>query len=207
MKNYNDVFELKEEIARKIDAAYSKGYDTAYEDRKIEEEFDEDRAKAIEEAYQKGLDDAWKYAEKITGCTYARRTEILGAYAHPCDVFAVFTPQGVIEKINEYEEKHKKMCDNCTHVEECNVRDITTSDCIGYVPKSEEIKVGDEVYLASLAGCYPRMVLSFYTDEQGRKAVTVLPQGAVDTQPVSNLQKTGRHFDIQSILNKMKEEN
>ena len=73
---------------------------------------------------------------------------------------------------------------------------------------TDEIIVGDEVYLSSLSKDYPRVVLSLYTENDGlgQKARTMLAGGTIDIKPVSELKRTGKYFSqISEILKQMGE--
>lgn len=115
MKNYNDIFGLKDDISRIVNSVYDQGYDKAYHDRQIEEQFDEDKAIEIEEAYQKGLNDTWKCVQKICSMITPTREKVFGT-GPLADILDSYSASEAMAKIKEYEEQ-----------------------------VDEEIKVGDEV--------------------------------------------------------------
>ena len=176
-KNYNDIYDDKEAMARFLDTIYSKGYDKAYEDCQIGE--DEDRAKAIEEAYQKGLNDAWECAKKIClhcddgGYSHKELRDILTESSWE-DIFKQLSVSEVVAKIKDYEEKKKA---------------------------DDEIKVGDEVMVDE------RCMIVLGVDSGEWKQLWCPSSGLVhDNIYTAEMTKTGRHFDIQSLLNQMEGE-
>lgn len=184
MKMHNDVFGEKDDIIRIINRVYDRAYDKGYRDRQIEEEFDEDREKAIKEAYQKGLDDAWKCAKKISlHCND-------GGYSHKelRDIFAESSWEDVIKhmsvseaiaKVKEYEEKQKA--------------DKEKAD--------DEIKVGDEVMVDE------RRMIVLGIDSAEWRQLWCPSTGFVHSNITTlEMTKTGRHFDIQNLLDQIKDE-
>lgn len=179
MKNYNDIVGQQTDISRLVELVYSKGYDKAYNDRKIEEEFDEDREKAIKEAYQKGLDDAWGCAKKIAltasdGGFSIAQLRIIFDEGFVADIVSKYSASEAIAKIKEYEEKKKA---------------------------DEEIKVGDEI--ANTNGY--TAIVTYIHDE---KCIDIMWHDGSCGRflPRKSFEKTGRHFDIQNILDQMKDE-
>ena len=67
--------------------------------------------------------------------------------------------------------------------------------------KDEEIKVGDEVYLFNSS--YKHVVI--YIDVEADIANIISSSGNNTTVSPSILHKTGKHYDIKSILNQLKE--
>lgn len=73
---------------------------------------------------------------------------------------------------------------------------------------TDEIKIGDEVYLSSLNEKYARVVLSTYitSDSIGWLARTMLPSGSIEVVPTSCLKRTGRNFSqIAEVQKQLKE--
>lgn len=171
MKNYNDIYDAKQEMCTMMDTAYSKGYDKAYKDRQIEEQFDEDRVIAIEEAYQKGLDDAWECANRIVaqpsdGGFSITQLGLIFSQASVASVLSKYSASEAIDKIKEYEYKEKKKAD-------------------------DEIKVGDEVMVDE------RRMLVLGVDSGGWKQLWCPSSGLVyDNIATSEMTKTGKHLTI-----------
>ena len=125
--------------------------------------------------YQRGLDDAWEAARKIGHC------KLWGDYTKDtgkpsvCAVAVLdhYTAYEAIEKLKAYEEKQKT--DN-------------------------EIKVGDEVETKDGKRF---IVTTFGSGFDGDIAVGVCADGFGLGVDLKELCKTGRHFDISSILKEM----
>ena len=177
MKMHNDIFGLKDDISRIVNSVYDTGYDKGYHDRQIEEEFDEDREKAIKEAYQNGLYDAWECAQRIWNMVSFARDKIFDT-ENLGDIFDSYSPSKAIAKIKEYEEKFKA--------------------------DAEKIKVGDEVFVG-ISQINPGIVTRLPTADF-KKCSVVWEDGSVGDWTVSDLRKTGKHYDIQSIFDQMKNE-
>ena len=205
-KNYNDVFELKEEIVRKIDTAYSKGYGAGYKDRSIEIEFDED----VQKAYQKGLNDAWECARKVhlsideDGLSIEVLQRLFGTVG-PVNVLRNFSASEAVAKIKEYEDKknHTKCekCGNWDNVANC----CRLDDCVQYSqfePKEDdEIKVGDEVMHIEKGN------IRIVTKIVDKNYVNYIDSdGTVGYIDPTVYKKTGRHYDIQGLFDQMKNE-
>lgn len=180
MKNYNDIYDMKQEVCGMIDTAYSKGYDKAYNDRKIEEEFDEDRAKAINEAYQKGLGDAWECVQKIWNMIAPTRDKVFGTEPL-ADILESYSASEAIAKVKEYEEKKKAD-------EEKEKAD-------------REIKVGDEITDSS-GNRGVVVALLEYDDFR-----VLWLDGTVSIANTLYEKKTGRHFDIPNLFEQMRGDN
>lgn len=174
MKMHNDIFGLKDDISRIVNRVYDIGYDKGYRDRQIEEQFDDDREKAIEKAYQKGLSDAWECAQRIWNMVPFARDKIFDT-ENLGDIFDSYSASEAIAKIKEYEEKFKA---------------------------DDEIKVGDEVFVAISQinlGIVTRLPTADF-----KKCSVMWEDGSVGDWTVSDLRKTGKHYDIQSIFDQMK---
>lgn len=130
-----------------------------------------------EHGTNKGLDDAWECARKIA----LRKDEARNAFHDiaPVKVFEEYSASEAIAKIKEYEEKQK----------------------------TEDIKVGDEVYI--IMENYPSIVTCIFSESglDNPKAVHITGNGKYAVTPCSQLHKTGRHFDqIAEVLEQLKEE-
>lgn len=142
-----------------------------------------------DEAYQRGLDDAWEAARKIFGYEIDGGIPLneigkVFGYAEDAifctaDIIRHNTAQEAIEKLKAYEEKQKA---------------------------DDEIKVGDEVISLRKNGevieDMPPWIVTYETkySYQGLDAC-----GLLHNNPKDRARKTGRHFDIQKILEEMKE--
>lgn len=173
MKNYNDIVGQQTDISRLVELVYSKGYDKAYNDRKIEEEFDEDRAKAINEAYQNGLNDAWECAKKIVlHCND-------GGYSHKelRDIFTESSWEDIVKHMSAFEAIAK--------IKEYEVKKKA----------DDEIKVGDEVMVDE------RCMIVLGIDSGKWKHLWCPSNGFTYNDILtSEMTKTGRHFDIQNMF-------
>ena len=137
-----------------------------------------------DEAYQRGLDDAWEAARKIAEMWETIDNddllEIFGVTARigESTIGALFekqTASEAIAKLKAYEEKQKA---------------------------DDEIKVGDEVTHKSDSVVWKAVCIQI--DGDGRHMNLMGHTGAVGYYPVEDFKKTGRHFDIASILEDMR---
>lgn len=133
----------------------------------------------IDEAYQRGLNDAWEAARKIWEYGTTTLREIFGEGIMRMDYFMKFTASECIEKIRRYEKAQK-----------------------------EEIKVGDEVK----SGNEKYIVLQKYLNNIDESMVVLFNRrdGEIDKWHLYNgngaiFEKTGRHYEIAEVLQKMKE--
>lgn len=140
--------------------------------------------KQVDEAYQRGLDDAWEAARKIVYMwTRMGNDEILAIFGITerighSTIHSLFGKQTVNEamlKLEAYEEKQKA---------------------------DDEIKVGDEVYLKD-EGINGGKGLILRIDNE---TCTVMwaKNGSAGLWYADKFVKTGRHFDIDKILEEMK---
>lgn len=180
INNYLSILEglLRFDNQKKVDEAYWRGYDKGYADKTNNDEVGKELAKDI---YQRGLNDAWETARKIVfspdkgGMSASDLFAIFG-FANIELIFRNNSVSEAIEKMKAYEEKQKA---------------------------NDEIKVGDEV--------------AFHHDDRPDTVVVVTyigQDGFIDGMDGRGTQyahknptkwtKTGRHFDIQSILEEMK---
>ena len=137
----------------------------------------------LEAEYQRGLNDAWEAARKIADMWETMDNEDLletfGVTARigESTIGAVFKKQIANEAMLEleaYEEKQKA---------------------------DDEIKVGDEVKHKSNSATWTAVCIQI--DGDGRHMNLMGHTGAVGYYPVDDFKKTGRHFDIDKILEEM----
>ena len=169
MKNYNDIYDDKESMARFLDTIYSKGYDRARDDCEI----------AIKEAYQNGLNDAWVCAKLIVlpctdgGMDCDTLQDVFNANTWQ-KVLMSHSASEAVAKIKEHKEKLKA---------------------------DKEIKIGDEVLVDE------RHMIVLGIDSGGWKQLWCPSNGSTyDNITTSEMTKTGKHFDIQSIIDQMNDE-
>ena len=130
------------------------------------------------EAYQRGLDDAWDAARKIALMDTETSENVTG-YFGLFSIMENLTPMQAIEKLKAYKEKQKEEAE-------------------------DEIKVGDEVAFHHDDGRPDTVVVVTYIGQDGfidgmdgRGAQYVCKNPTKWT-------KTGRHFDIEKILEDMR---
>ena len=159
-------------------AEYQRGLE---EGKKAFDLLDEER----DAEYQRGLNDAWEAARKIFGyemdggIPIAEIGKVFG-YAEDAlfctaDIIRHNTATEAIEKLKAYEEKQKA---------------------------EDEIKVGDEVVVTDRGTKY--VVVSFGEYFKEKTACGFGADGVWYGNEFSKLRKTGRHFDIASILEEMR---
>ena len=132
-----------------------------------------------DEAYQRGLEDAWEAAKKLSWTEkYGGYGECLDKVFDRTDSFDFFDylPSEAIAKLKAYEEKQKA---------------------------EDEIRVGDEVtYLQSGANF---VVTHLWKNNHGEMGVGGFNGDCSAFSATFNkVKKTGRHFDIASILEEMR---
>lgn len=178
-KDYSVLDELTPKTVELHRAIFDKGYEQGVNDGSL------DVKMRVEGAYEKSLNDAWDCAKKIVcdksqnGYSLYTLKEIFGTTSIS-DIFSNFSPSEAITRIKEYEEKQKQ-ADN-------------------------EIKVGDEVYI--VMENYPSVVTCIFSENglDSPKAVHITQSGRYTVTPLSQLHKTGRHFDqIAEVLEQLKE--
>lgn len=183
---------MKRQAQELIDQAYQKGSKAGYEEG-FKNGFDEGVShpdiNIIEEWIDKGRSEAWEAARTIIDfwfnvahCDPNNFAKLFGIDAHLGDhvfekLFEQFTASEAIEKLRAYEEQ-----------------------------KDAEIKVGDEVYLIDKN--HTRVVTCIFCENGDyKKAVQITESGKWVVDKISELQKTGRHFDaIEEVLKKMQED-
>jgi len=132
--------------------------------------------KKIDASYQEGLNDAWEAARTLWNTP--NRKEIFGHTTFNT-VLTTLTAQETIEKIRQYEQE-----------------------------KDAEIKVGDEVIPHHItADSTPVIVTRKWKDDYNQDAIhTIGYDGRTNCFLEEHVKKTGRHFEIAEVLEKMREE-
>lgn len=182
-KDYSVLEGMERDSVSKMRTAFDKGYKQGYETGVATQGFvdgytEEEVERREKEAYQKGLEKAWETAKYIVSLTGndVKRREIIGDCA-AWYAFTHYTASEVIANIEAYEQKQKQ----------------------------GEIKVGDEVYL--IDECHPRVVTCITKiNGENPTAVQFTESGRWVADDVTELHKTGRHFDqIEEVLKALKE--
>ena len=140
---------------------------------------DEETKQSVDEAYQRGLEDAWEAARKLFSSMADSDIE----KAFPTEwnsggfnALMNLQPQEAIEKLKAYEEKQKV---------------------------DDKIEVGDEVNW--LGDCFI-VTRIFQSRTQKEQCDGIDDDGCVYRDILmDDLEKTGRHFDIEKILEEMRE--
>ena len=136
----------------------------------------DDVQKQVDEAYQRGLEDAWEAARKIVRMPEGDLLNIFTeCYSAVCTALQVLLKYDASEAIEKLKAYEEKQ------------------------KADGEIKVGDEVIYNGTTKC---LVVRPETDE--RYAVLIDGNGYHYSADHRECKKTGRHFDIQSILEEMR---
>ena len=157
-----DIEKVREEV-------YRQGYDAACKDIDIKSK--------INAAYRKGLDDAWEAVKKLARMNTDTSESITGQFGLH-NIMHNLTAYEAIKKIRQYEQKEK----------------ITKGDVV-------RLKSAPEVE-----------ILVTYADEEyvGGMALTEVDDSCkigdqyTDIR-IHKVEKTGRHYEIAEVLQKMKE--
>lgn len=170
------------EIMKEYDDAF-KGISvySVSEDKKLMVDFVaieelEDAQKEIDEAYQRGLDDAWEAARKIVKMPDTPYWGVFGEYKN--DLFRKITASEAIEKLKTYEEKQKA---------------------------DDEIKVGDEVNWDGDNYIVTYINIDIDTSEVKDYDLMMWDGSVVDHVKKCSFVKTGKRYDIDKILEEMRE--
>ena len=129
-------------------------------------------------AYQRGLDDAWEAARKIALMDTETSENVTG-YFGLFRIMENLTPMQAIDKLKAYEEKQKA---------------------------DDEIKVGDEVE-HTVSGYTSKAIFleKINDDEDWYKCLFWTGCGVtILSYPKRQFKRTGRHFDIDKILEEMR---
>jgi hypothetical protein len=168
--------EIRDELEKQAyQRGYKEAYDTAYADA---EEIYESGKRAM---YQKGLKDAWECARKIvlpgdvSGIYLADLEEIFDRSSLQ-DVIKDYSASECIEKIRAYKQE-----------------------------KEEQIQVGDEVIPRETE--YDDMIVTrLWKDDYDSDCIDAIGfDGRIGSFLVSRVSKTGKHYEIAEVLQKMKE--
>ena len=172
--------------------AYRDGYDHCEKEmkKKVDEAYKRgindgslDVKQRAEGAYQRGLDDAWEVARKIVlsvnegGLSVQNLSKLFGTYASRY-ALKKYSASEAIEKLKAYEEKQKA---------------------------DDEIKVGDEVNWDGDNYIVTYINIDIDTSEVKDYDLMMWDGSVVDHVKKCSFVKTDRHFDIDKILEAMKE--
>lgn len=174
MKNYNDIAGEQADIKLIVDRVYNIGYNKAYTDRQIEEQFDDDREKAINEAYQNGLNYAWECVQKIWNMIAPTRDKVFGTEPL-ADILESYSASEAIAKVKEYEEKNAE--------DEGMYRDF---------------EVGDVVEHSASGNTFRAIVTCVSRNELGTLDISLMySDGSISKQHVGDTpwRKTGKRAD------------
>lgn len=148
-KDYNVIDGIIKQTRECVTDAYNKGYKDGYMDGQVvtQQAFDAEYERGFNDGhkalvkdmdgkttYQRGLEDAWNVIHKIVadvpegGLDACSLRDIFGLITLP-QIISEYSPQDVMQKIKEYEEKHDRACpildDYCPYpwlkCEECEV--------------------------------------------------------------------------------------
>lgn len=137
----------------------------------------QDYKKKLEAEYQRGLEDAWEAARKIVEMADPPYWGVFNEYKN--DLFGKISAAEAIAKLKAYEEKQK--ADNKIEV--------------GDEVEWDNDFTGDRFIVTRIYQPYGKKEQCDGIDDDGDVYRAVL---------IESLVKTGRHFDIQSILEEMK---
>ena len=135
-----------------------------------------------DEAYQRGLEDAWEAAQKVVCKTTAGGMSLdtlkeIFGVQSPAAIMQSNTAQQAIDKIKTYEDK-----------------------------RSDRIEVGDEV--TDLQSGANFVVTHLWKNNHGDKGVSGFNNDcSAFSATLDKVSKTGRHFDVDKILDEMKGNN
>ena len=172
--------EIRDELEKQ---AYQRGYEGAYDTAYADAEGIYESGKRA--MYQKGLKDAWEAARKIIHMPEADLLNLFPeCYAAVCtsvQVFLKYDASECIEKIRAYEQRQEER--------------IIKGDIV-LIKSTPEVEIfvtyANEEYVSGIA----------LTEVDGNCEI-----GDQYTNiRISNVEKTGKHYDIVSVLQKMREE-
>ena len=139
----------------------------------------EDAQKEIDEAYQRGLNDAWEAARKISLMSPDEIEKVFPGAAKYNRYNLGYSGVEAIEKLKAYEEKQKA---------------------------EDDIKLGDELE-HTVSGYTSKAIFleKIEDDEDWYKCLFWTSCGfAILSYPKSQFKRTGKHFDIDKILEEMR---
>lgn len=168
-------FDNQKKVDEAYQCGYDKGYDKGYADKTNNDKVGKELAKDI---YQRGLNDAWEAARKIVrmseGDLLNIFTECYPAVCTALQVLLKYDASEAIEKLKAYEEKQKA---------------------------DDKIEVGDEVRRKSASENERGGIV---TKDWEDSYFIMWTDGSSGKWDKDKVVKTGRHFDIASILEDMK---
>lgn len=139
----------------------------------------EDAQKEIDEAYKRGLDDAWEAAKKISLMPADEIEKVFPGAAKYNRYNLGYSGVEAIEKLKAYEEKQKA---------------------------EDDVKLGDELE-HTVSGYTSKAIFleKIEDDEDWYKCLFWTGCGlAILSYPKSQFKRTGKHFDIDKILEEMR---
>ena len=165
--------------------------------------------KNIDEAYQKGLDDAWECMKKIAFLEKPRDMRDFFGHTTFGGILTGYTATEAIEKLKAYEgySRDKDLCGGCVWEDRFDGDCSMCSNNYRWLYRAKEttndIKVGDEV-INNTTG---EKGILLEPETQHLLATVIYPNKRWNTFNIRhrNLTKTGRHFDIEKLLETMKE--
>ena len=194
----------------------------------------DDAQKRVDEAYQRGVEDGrnetWEAAKKIALMDTETSENVTG-YFGLFRIMENLTPMQAIEKLKAYEaeqghsdtidesytigykqannnSKSNTECDGCLYDDGIKEHSLCHTCSNAYInhwtakpQEDEEIKVGDEVETKDGKRF---AVTTFGSSLDGDIAVGVCADGLGRGVDLKELRKTGRHFDIEKILEEMR---
>lgn len=181
----NNLNQIHMDLGDELDRAYQRGYSKGHADGRKEgytTGFDEgvDCVSNKYEAYQKGLDDAWECARKIAEYWTEIDNGKLLAMFGITEQWGLSTIRALFDKQTPNEA-------------------LLNIEAIEGKPKADELKVGDEVIYNE----HKFIVFATETDECYASLFDV--NGRHASASHEDLKKTGKHYDIDKILEEMKE--
>jgi hypothetical protein len=219
-RGYNDCkTELLEDEAK---CHYQEGYNDGY--RKGVERGKEVSVAEADCAYQCGMKRAWEAARKIVlspkegGLEATTVREIFGMPYE--SALMKYSAQNAIEMIDAWEkeqEQTEKNCENCGHHRSGDVG-CEAGGCSlireNWIPQEKQdapemnvgsIEVGDAVRMIGSDPKLDNCDFGVCTMVKPKTIYVMRMDGSVGEEDKEEWEKTGNHYDIQSILDKMKE--
>ena len=142
-----------------------------------------DKETADKEAYNKGLEDAWLLLKKIIRMYSKSEKGVFGNYCTPVTENSSNLLLNVMLVYSPQEALAKLEA---------------------YEKEQAEIKVGDVVNVKSIAGSEYIGIVTQITANQNCACI-VYSDGTAEMTTVNNMTKTGKHIDIKSLLDELKE--
>lgn len=127
------------------------------------------------EAYNKGLEDAWELADKINNMPMQEVIDVYGFITDRCSVFEKITPQEALAKLEAYEKEQADI----------------------------KVEVGDVVKLQGEMAT--EFVVTNIFNSRNYISYNGIASGGKFVADAINVEKTGKHIDIQSVLEQIKE--